>query len=66
MTPAERNRRKRRLEAAGFKALPTGWAPAAYVDRVAAQIEHYRAEVAKAEATELSRGRPPKKVLPDR
>lgn len=62
MTPAERNRRKRRLKAAGFKALPTGWVPAAYADRVAAQVEHYRAEVEQAETAKLPRGRPPKPV----
>jgi hypothetical protein len=61
MTAAERNRRKRRLEAEGFKALPTGWVPAAYADRVAAQVETYRDEVAKIEAIELPRGRPPKR-----
>jgi hypothetical protein len=61
MTAAERNRRKRRLERAGFKALPTGWVPSAYADRVAAQVEAYRDEVAKIEAKELPRGRPPKR-----
>lgn len=59
MTAAERNRRKRRLEAAGFKALPTGWVPAAYADRVTAQVEAYAADVEKAAQVELPRGRPP-------
>ncbi|MBQ0803138.1 MAG: hypothetical protein KBT76_15535 [Sulfitobacter litoralis] len=60
MTPAERNRRKRRLEAAGFKALPTGWVPAAYADRVAAQVAAYRKEVDEAAQADMPLGRPPK------
>ena len=60
MTAAERNRRKRRLEAAGFKALPTGWVPVAYAERVAAQVEAWRDKVSEIEARELPLGRPPK------
>tara|TARA_R110000824_G_scaffold359628_1_gene547215 strand:+ start:431 stop:631 length:201 start_codon:yes stop_codon:yes gene_type:complete len=63
MTAAERNRRKRRLELAGFKALPTGWVPAAYADKVAAQVEAYRADVDAAADTELPRGRRPKAAI---
>lgn len=59
MTAAERNRRKRRLEAAGFKALPTGWVKVAFAERAAAQVEAYRDEVEKAAAKDLPRGRPP-------
>jgi hypothetical protein len=58
MSAAERNRRKRRLELAGFKALPTGWVPAEYADKVAAMVETYSKEVAEAAVVELPRGRP--------
>ena len=60
MTAAERNRRKRRLEAAGFRALPTGWVPASFAARAAAQVEAWQDEVAKAAAQDLPLGRPPK------
>lgn len=62
MTAADRNRRKRRLEAEGFKALPTGWIKDGdFYRRIVAQVEAYRDEVAKIEAMELPRGRPPKR-----
>ena len=61
MTAAERNRRKRRLEAAGFKALPTGWVPAAYADKVAYQVEAHREDTERAATQELPRGRPKQK-----
>ena len=60
MTAAERNRRKRRLEAAGFKALPTGWVKAQFAERATAQVEAYSKEVEAAAAMDLPRGRPPK------
>lgn len=60
MTPAERNRRHRRLAKAGFAALPTGWVPEAYAKRVEAEVEAYRAKVEAAAARELPRGRPPR------
>jgi hypothetical protein len=58
MTAAERNRRKRRLEAAGFKALPTGWVPVAYAERVADRVDAYAADVDAAAAKDLPLGRP--------
>ena len=64
MTAAERNRRKRRLEAAGFKALPTGWVPASYADKIAVQVNTYRLDVEQAAAMNLPRGRPPKQSQP--
>ena len=60
MTAAERNRRKRRLESAGFKALPTGWLPASIADEVAAQVEAYLADVEAAAGKDLPLGRRPK------
>ena len=60
MTAAERNRRKRRLDAAGFKALPTGWVPAAYAEKVAADIEKYRDQIENAASVDLPIGRPRK------
>jgi hypothetical protein len=59
MTAAERNRRKRRLERAGYKALPTGWVPAAYADKVAAQVAAYHDDVEAAAVRDLpARGKP--------
>lgn len=58
MSAAERNRRKRRLELAGFKALPTGWVPAEYAEKVAAMVEAYSKAVTEASTVELPRGRP--------
>ena len=55
---AERNRRKRRLERAGFKALPTGWVPIEFADKVAAVVEANRSEVTKAAVMHLPLGRP--------
>ena len=60
MTPSERNSRKRRLEAAGFKALPTGWVPAAYAATVQAQVDAWAGDVAKAADIAPKRGRPRK------
>jgi hypothetical protein len=59
MTAAERNRRKRRLEAAGFKALPTGWVRAQFAERAAAEVEACSKEVKVASAMPLPLGRRP-------
>ena len=58
MTPAERMARKRRMEAAGFKALPHGWVPASYADKVAFQVEAHREDAERAATQDLPRGRP--------
>ena len=58
MNAAERQRRKRRLELAGFKALPTGWVPAEYADKVAEMVEAYSKEVQEASTVVLPMGRP--------
>lgn len=60
MTPAERQRRKRRLERAGLAALPTGWVSAAFAARAAAQVEAYQDKVEEALTVDPPRGRPPK------
>lgn len=60
MDAAERNRRKRRLEAAGFKALPTGWVPAAQAKKIAADVEKYLDQIETAAAVDLPIGRPRK------
>ena len=66
MTAAERNRRKRRLEAAGFKALPTGWIrDGDFYRSIVAQLEAFRGKVAEMEARELPLGRPKKPKLLD-
>jgi hypothetical protein len=59
MTAAERNRRKRRLEAAGFKALPTGWVKAQFAEHAAAEVEAYSKEAEEAAAMHLPLGRRP-------
>lgn len=53
MTAAARNRKARRLAVAGFAALPTGWVPASYAKKVAAQVEAYREDVEKAAAMDM-------------
>jgi hypothetical protein len=58
MSAAERQRRKRRLDLAGFKALPTGWVPIEFADKVAAVVEEHRSEVAKVATMHLPIGRP--------
>lgn len=60
MTSAERNRRKRRLERAGFVYVEGGWFKPGFAKRIEAQAEAYRDEIEEALAEELPRGRPPK------
>ncbi len=54
----DRITKKRRLERAGYVAL-SGWVPKAYADRVLAQVEMHRDDIAKITgAPAKPRGRP--------
>ncbi len=61
MTDSERQSRKRRLERAGYRALPVGWVKEAYAKRVEAQIASYADEVQRVlNEPAKPRGRPKK------
>ena len=59
MTPTERQKRKRRLERAGFVYV-AGWLKPEFAKRVLAQIEAYRDAAERTAAAEPPRGRPKK------